>query len=82
MESIRDQAKAKETAAAADDEGDEEEDNADWDGNFRKNIQEEGEEGGGGSSDKGNKGRSAKDGSYNVTAREKTLATASTDVEY
>ena len=39
MESIRDQAEDKETVAADDDKG-EEEDNGDWDGDVRKNIQE------------------------------------------
>ena len=38
MESIKDQAKAKETAAAADDKGEGEEDYDDWDGNAGKNI--------------------------------------------
>ena len=38
MESIRDQDEAEETAAAADDEGEEDED---WDGIFGKSIQEE-----------------------------------------
>ena len=44
MESIRDQAEAKETVAAADDEGkEEEEEDNNWDGDVGKNIQEEGE---------------------------------------
>ena len=38
MESIKDQAKAKETAAAADDKGEGEEDYDDWDENAGKNI--------------------------------------------
>ena len=38
MESIKDQAKAKETAAEADDKGEGEEDYDDWDGNAGKNI--------------------------------------------
>ena len=38
MESIKDQAKAKETAAAADDKGKGEEDYVDWDGNAGNNI--------------------------------------------
>ena len=42
MESIRNQAKAEETAAAADEKREEEDEdnNDDWDGNFGKNIQE------------------------------------------
>ena len=42
MESIRDQADAKETAAAANYEGGGEEDEDDWDGDVGKNIQQEG----------------------------------------
>ena len=81
MELIRYQAKAEETAAAADDKGEEndDDDGNNWDGNVGKNTQEEG---GGGGSGRGDKVRSAKDGSYEGVTRESTLATGSPDMEY
>ena len=74
MKLIRDQADSKETSAAANDKEEEEEDtdNDDWDGNVGKTIQEEGERGGGGGSGRSDKGGSAKDGSYDIVAREST----------
>ena len=77
MESMRYQAEAEETAVAADDEGEEEDD---WNGNVEKNIQEEGEEGGEGGSGRGDKGRLEKDGSYDGVDRESTPATVSPDM--
>ena len=81
MESIKDQSEAEETVAVIDDkgEGGEEDDDDNWDGNFGKNIQEEG---GGGGSGRGDKGGLAKDGSYNGVAQESTPATGSPNVEY
>ena len=81
MESIRDQAEAEETVAAADDEGGEEDNDNDWDGNIVNKIQEEGEEGVGGGSGRGDKVGSAKYGSYDGVDRESTPATGYPDVE-
>ena len=60
--------------AAADDEGEEDNDE-NWYGNVGKNVQEEGEEGVGGGSGRGDKGRLSKEGSYRDMARESNRAT-------